>query len=59
MALSSISPITLEGQPQELSTFMHDEWPHHWTMEPNLEYIKKHGKQEWLATQEKQWSCKS
>ncbi len=38
---------------------MHDEWPHHWTMEPNLEYIKQHGKQAWLGAQEKQWSCKS
>ena len=25
---------------KELSAFMHDEWPHHGTMEPNLEYIK-------------------
>jgi hypothetical protein len=28
---------------------MHDEWPHHWTVEPNLEYIRAHGKQKWLA----------
>ena len=42
---------------KELHTFMHDEWPHHWTMEPNLEYIRAHGRQAWLAAQEQQWSC--
>jgi len=35
----------------ELNKFMNDEWPHHWTMETNLECIKKHGKQEWLKVQ--------
>ncbi len=44
---------------KELSAFMHDEWPHHWTMEPNLEYIRQHGRQEWLTAQEKQWSCRN
>jgi len=42
---------------KELSTFMHDQWPHHWTMEPNLEYIRANGRQAWLAAQEEQWSC--
>ena len=28
---------------RELHDFMHDKWTHHWTMEPNLEYIKKNG----------------
>jgi hypothetical protein len=36
---------------------MNDEWPHHGTMEPNLDYIKEHGKEKWLETQEKEWSC--
>ncbi len=36
---------------------MHDQWPHHWTMEPNLEYIRNQGRQAWLAAQEEQWSC--
>jgi hypothetical protein len=36
---------------------MNDEWPHHWTMKPNLEYIRKHGLEEWLARQKEGWSC--
>ena len=36
---------------------MNDKWPHHWTMEPNLERIKENGLEEWLAAQERQWSC--
>ena len=43
----------------ELHGFMNDEWPHHWTIASNLEFIKKHGKQAWLLVQEKEWSCKS
>jgi hypothetical protein len=42
---------------KELAAFMYDEWPHHWTMEPNLEYVRAHGKQKWLQAQEEQWSC--
>jgi anaerobic ribonucleoside-triphosphate reductase len=38
---------------------MNDKWPHHWTMGPNLEYIKKNGKKKWLKAQKKDWSCKS
>lgn len=41
----------------ELDKFMSDQWPHHWTMQPNLEYIKKHGKEKWLEAQKRQWSC--
>ena len=37
---------------------MNDEWPHHWTTEHNLEFIKNHGKQEWLQAQKFEWSCK-
>lgn len=36
---------------------MNDEWPHHWTMEPNLEFIKKNGLEKWLETQKREWSC--
>ncbi|MBN1817554.1 MAG: DUF3795 domain-containing protein [Sedimentisphaerales bacterium] len=42
---------------KELHTFMTDKWPHHWTMEPNLTFIKEHGKKAWLEAQERQWSC--
>jgi hypothetical protein len=42
-----------------LHEFMHDKWPHHWTMQPNLEYIKKNGVAKWLLAQEQEWSCKS
>ena len=43
---------------RELHDFMNDEWPHHWTMEPNLEYIKKHGVEKWQQAQQDEWSCK-
>jgi hypothetical protein len=42
-----------------LHEFMHDKWPHHWTMQPNLEYIKKNGAEKWLLAQQQEWSCKS
>jgi hypothetical protein len=38
---------------------MNDQWPHHWTMQPNLEYIKKNGIEKWLLAQQQEWSCKS
>jgi hypothetical protein len=41
----------------ELQEFMNDKWPHHWTMEPNLEYIKKNGVEKWLLAQQKEWAC--
>ncbi len=40
-----------------LREFMTDKWPHHWTMKPNLEYIKEHGARKWLAAQREEWSC--
>jgi predicted RNA-binding Zn-ribbon protein involved in translation (DUF1610 family) len=36
---------------------MSDEWPHHWTMKPNLEYIKENGREKWLAAQREKWTC--
>jgi hypothetical protein len=30
-----------------------------WTMQPNLDYIKKNGKKKWLNHQKQQWFCKS
>jgi len=42
-----------------LHDFMNDKWPHHWTMQPNLEYIKKNGVENWLLAQQQEWSCKS
>ena len=42
---------------KELDEFMNDKWPHHWTMEPNLEYIKKNGFKKWLESQRKEWKC--
>lgn len=42
---------------KELHEFMNDKWPHHWTMEPNLEYIKKNGAEQWLQAQQKEWLC--
>jgi hypothetical protein len=42
----------------ELHDFMHDQWPHHGTMEPNLAYVKENGKKAWLQAQEEEWSCK-
>ena len=44
---------------KELNEFMNDKWPHHWTMEPNLEYIMKNGVKRWLRVQRKEWSCHS
>lgn len=38
---------------------MNDEWPHHWTMEANLEFIKKNGLEKWLKAKKKEWSCRS
>ncbi|UCG92514.1 MAG: DUF3795 domain-containing protein [candidate division WOR-3 bacterium] len=43
----------------ELREFMNDQWPHHWTMKPNLRYIEQNGKEKWLQTQKQQWSCKN
>lgn len=42
----------------ELHAFMNDQWPHHWTMEPNLIFIKEYGKEKWLESMEKEWRCK-
>ena len=42
----------------ELYDFMNDKWPHHWTMEPNLAFIKERGVDEWLKAQKQEWSCK-
>jgi hypothetical protein len=44
---------------RELRDFMNDEWPHHWTVELNLEFIKEKGVEEWLEAQKKEWSCKA
>jgi len=44
---------------EELHNIMNDEWPHHWTMEPNLQFIKTHGKEKWLESKKSEWSCKS
>ncbi len=41
----------------ELHKFMNDEWPHHWTMAPNLEFIAKNGKDVWLRAQRAEWTC--
>jgi hypothetical protein len=38
---------------------MNDKWPHHWTMGPNLAFIRKNGLEKWLSAQKKEWSCKS
>jgi hypothetical protein len=38
---------------------MTDKWPHHWTMKPNLEYIKKNGPKKWLEAQKEEWTCRS
>jgi len=40
-----------------LAAFASDEWPHHGTMKPNLEFIRRYGPDAWLAAQEKQWRC--
>ncbi|MGE5173753.1 MAG: DUF3795 domain-containing protein [Betaproteobacteria bacterium] len=44
---------------KELETFMSDKWPHHWTMRPNLAYIKDHGVEKRLQAQKRAWSCGS
>ncbi len=44
---------------KELRDFMRDEWPHHWTMAPNLEYIRKYGVDKWLEAQAQKWLCKT
>ena len=44
---------------KELNEFMNDKWPHHWTMEHNLAFIRDHGVEKWLKTQKQEWSCKS
>jgi hypothetical protein len=36
---------------------MNDEWPHHWTMKPNLDYIRKNGLKKWLDRQKEEWAC--
>lgn len=41
----------------EIHEFMNDKWPHHWTIKPNLEYIKNNGVDKWLRAQRQQWSC--
>lgn len=43
---------------EELDVFMHDKWSHHWTMAPNLEYIKNNGIEKWLQSQKQEWVCK-
>ena len=44
---------------EPLHEFMTDKWPHHWTMESNLECIKNHGAQKWIEAQRSEWSCTS
>ena len=41
----------------DLAAFIGDKWPHHWTMEPNLEFIRSQGVAKWLEAQRRQWSC--
>lgn len=43
----------------QLADFMNDKWPHHWTMQPNLEFIKNRGIDVWLTDQERTWQCSS
>jgi len=43
---------------KELHEFMNDKWPHHWTIEANLLYIRNHGVEKWLEAQRHEWSCK-
>jgi len=42
-----------------LHEFMTDKWPHHWTMKPNLEFIKENGPEKWLEAQKEEWMCRS
>ncbi len=44
---------------KELNDFMTDKWPHHWTMKPNLEYIRDNGVEKWIEEQKRVWSCSS
>lgn len=44
---------------EDLAKFMHDEWPHHWTMESNLSRIKIIGKENWLKAMRAEWTCKN
>ncbi len=41
----------------QMKTFMQDQWPHHWTMEPNLNFIRQNGVEKWLQEQKRQWVC--
>jgi hypothetical protein len=41
----------------ELQAFMTDEWPHHRTVATNLEQIRREGRDSWLRTQRRIWSC--
>ncbi|MDY0354281.1 MAG: DUF3795 domain-containing protein [Sedimentisphaerales bacterium] len=41
----------------DLAAFMGDKWPHHWTMEPNLEFIRSQGVAQWLEAQRREWLC--
>lgn len=43
---------------RELAAFMSDQWPHHWTMAANLEYIETRGVDAWLTAQKEEWSCR-
>jgi len=36
---------------------MTDQWPHHRTARPSLEFIGKHGVEKWLQAQQQEWSC--
>lgn len=42
---------------QGLAEFMNDKWPHHHTIEANLNCIKSGGKEAWLKLQKQQWTC--
>ncbi|MFC1493139.1 DUF3795 domain-containing protein [candidate division KSB1 bacterium] len=43
---------------KDLKEFMTDQYPHHRTVESNLEYIRKKGVTKWLEAQQAEWSCK-
>jgi len=42
---------------QPLWELMHARWPHHQTMETNLQCIKDRGVGEWLLQQQREWRC--
>jgi hypothetical protein len=44
---------------KELKAFTNDQWPHHWTIASNLEFIKQNGTDEWLRAQEQEWACQN